>query len=123
MIVPGSNLLNMALGVIGRQQIMWSRYIGMTTTSAGVERPTWAAPVAISGSIQPVDANMLTQLGLDWTANYVTFFAPAEFNEIDRDQSSDRISYAGKTYQVTSKTDWLAQDGWQKVICVEVHDA
>jgi hypothetical protein len=120
MIVPGSNLLAMALGVIGQQSVQWSRYIGMTTTTAGVERPTWADPVTISGSLQPVDTSLLQQLGLDWTRNYVTFFAPAEFREIERDQSSDRITYGGRTYQVVSKTAWWQQDGWEKVICVEV---
>lgn len=123
MIVPGSNLLNMALGVIGAQQVQWLRYAGMTTTAAGIQRPSWDAPVDISGSLQPVDANTLQQLGLDWTRNYVTFFAPAEFKEVERDQSSDRITYAGRTYQVVGKTAWFHQDGWEKVICVEVPNA
>lgn len=120
MIVPGSNLLALAMGVIGQQQVQWLRYTGMTTTSAGVERPTWAAPVTITGSVQPVDTSLLQQLGLDWTRNYITFYAPAEFQEVERDQSSDRITYAGRTYQVLSGTNWFAQDGWEKVICVEV---
>lgn len=123
MIVPGSNLLALAMGVIGQQSVQWLRYTGLTTTAAGVERPTWAAPVAIIGSIQPVDTNTIQMLGLDWTKNYITFYAPKEFQEIERDQSSDRIAYAGRTYQVVSKTAWFAQDGWDKVICVEVPNA
>lgn len=120
MIIPGSNLLALALGVIGNQQVQWLKYAGTTVTPAGIQRPTWDAPVTINGSIQPVDANTLQQLGLDWTRNYVSFFAPAEFEEIERDQSSDRIAYAGRTYQVVGKTAWFYQDGWDKVICVEV---
>lgn len=120
MIVPGSNLLAMAMGVVGQQSVQWLRFTGMTTNTAGQERPTWAAPVTILGSIQPVDANTLQNLGLDWTRNYVTFYAPVEFREIERDQSSDRIAYAGRTYQVVGKTAWFYQDGWDKVICVEV---
>lgn len=123
MIVPGSNLLNMAMGIIGRQSVQWFRYTGLTTTPAGLQRPTWADPVTITGSLQPVDANTLQNLGLDWTKNYVTFFAPAEFNEVERDQSSDRVAYAGRKYQVVGKTAWFHQDGWEKVICVEVRDA
>lgn len=123
MIVPGSNLLNMALGVIGAQGVEWRRYTGMVTTPSGVEQPTWAAPVTIAGSIQPVDAKTLQQLGLDWTQNYVTFYASAEFREIERDQSSDRISYAGRTYQIAGKTAWFHQDGWDAIICIEVPDA
>jgi len=123
MIVPGSNLLAMAMGLIGQQSVLWLRYAGMTTNTAGLQQPTWAAPVAITGSVQPVDTSLLQQLGLDWTRNYVTFYAPANFKEVDRDQSSDRIVYAGRTYQVLSGTTWYAQDGWEKVICVEVLDA
>jgi hypothetical protein len=120
MIVPGSNLLSMALGVIGTQSVQWLRYTEEVETPAGVQRPQWANPVTIYGSLQPVDTNLLQQLGLDWTRNYVTFFAPAEFREVERDQSSDRIIYAGRTYQVVSKTAWWRQDGWEKVMCVEV---
>lgn len=123
MIVPGSNLLALALGVLGQQVVEWRRYIGKVTSPAGVQVPTWAAPVTIAGSLQPVDANTLQQLGLDWTRNYVALFASAEFLEIERDQSSDRVTYAGRTYQVVGKTAWFHQDGWEKVICVEVPSA
>lgn len=120
MIVPGSNLLALALGVIGNQMVQWHKFAGLTTNAAGVQRPTWAAPVTINGSFQPADAATIQQLGLDWTRNYVNFFAPAEFKEIERDQSSDRVSYAGRMYQVVGKAAWYHQDGWERVLCVEV---
>lgn len=123
MIVPGSNLLALAMGVIGQQAIAWARNTGLTTLASGAQVPTWADPVTIYGSLQPVDNTLLQQLGLDWTKNYCTFYAPAEFREVDRDQTGDRLTYAGKTYQVLNKTSWFAQDGWERVMCVEVPNA
>lgn len=120
MIVPGSNLLAIALGVIGNQSIAWHKFAGMTTLASGVDSPTWDDPVTILGSLQPIDSTLLQQLGLDWTKNHCTFYAPAEFREVDRDQTGDKLVYAGKTYQVLNKASWFPQDGWEKVMCVEV---
>lgn len=123
MTIPGSNLLNMALGLIGAQQVMWSRYGSKTTNAAGFDVVTWFAPVGVFGSFQPVSATMMQQLGLDMTKNYATFFASSEFGEPDRDKTGDRLTYDGKTYLIESKTPWHAQDGWEYVLCVEVTNA
>lgn len=124
MIVPGSNLLAMALGVIGAQQVGWQQYTGAVTNSAGVDVPTWAAAVDVFGSLQPVsDAGLLQQLGLDWTKNYVTFYASQRFGEPSRDKAGDRLLYDGKVFQIEGKTPWVAQDGWESVLAVEVTNA
>lgn len=123
MIVPGSNLLALAMGVIGQQTVGWAKFTGMTTGPSGIDIAEWAAPVDIFGSLQAVDSTLLQQLGLDWTKNYCTFYAPAEFREVDRDQTGDKLLYAGKTYQVLNKASWFAQDGWERVMCVEVPGA
>lgn len=120
MLVPGSNLLSMALGVIGSQGVQWLKYQGKITNSAGFDVPTWAPAVPIAGSLQPADPLHLQQLGLDMTKQYVMFYATAEFTQVDRDQTGDRLIYAGKTYQVLAKTSWFAQDGWERPMCVEV---
>ena len=123
MTVPGSNLLNMAMGLIGAQAVGWRKYLGKTTNAAGFDVVTWAAAVTTYGSFQPVTAAMIQQLGLDMTKNYATFFASAEFGDPDRDKTGDRLTYAGKTYQIESKTPWHAQDSWEYVLCVEVTNA
>lgn len=118
--VPGANLLAIAMGVIGVQQVGWCKYLGTVTLPSGVKSPTWADPVTIAGSLQPVDSTLIQQLGLDWTKRYCTFYAPAEFREVDRDQTGDKLIYAGRTYQVQDKASWFAQDGWERVLCIEV---
>lgn len=121
--IPGSNILARAAGLIGQQVVAWSQFQGMTTSAAGFEVPTWADPVDIPGSLQPVSATLVQQLGLDMTRNYVTFFASANFGDVDRDKTGDRLAYAGRVYQIESKTPWHAQDGWEYVVAVEVTNA
>ena len=123
MTVPGSNLLNRAMGLIGVQAVGWRKYAGKVTNAAGFDVVTWAAAVTVKGSFQPVSAAMVQQLGLDMTKNYATFFASDQFGDPDRDKTGDRLIYAGKTYQIESKTPWYAQDSWEYVLCVEVTNA
>lgn len=123
MTVPGSNLLNMALSLIGPQPVAWAAFSGMTTNAAGIDVPTWAAAVTVYGSFQPASNTLLQTLGLDWNKNYAIFYASQAFTEPDRDMSGDRLTYAGKTYQVESGSKWFTQDGWEGVLCVEVTNA
>ena len=123
MTIPGSNILNMAMGLIGAQTVAWSRFLGLTTNAAGIDVPSWMAPMNVTGSFQPVSATLVQQLGLDMTKNYATFFASQDFGDPDRDKTGDRLGYAGKVWQVESKTPWYAQDGWEYVLCVEVTNA
>lgn len=120
MLVPGSNLLQLALGVIGQQAVEWRRYAGQETLANGAVRTRWGNPTTIYGSLQPADSRLLQQLGLDWTKNYVVFRGSAAFTDVDRDQTGDKLSYGGKTYQIVGKTDWYLQDGWQAVVAVEL---
>jgi len=123
MIVPGSNLLNLAFGLIGRQPVQWSRFLGLSTNAAGVKVPTWASPQPLPGSFQPVSRSLIQTLGLDFNKNYANFYASADVLDVLRNATGDRLIYAGKTYQALSNTDWFAQDGWKGVMCVEVTNA
>lgn len=124
MIVPGSNLLALALGVIGNQIVGWRKYVGVTTLPSGVQSPTWEDDATdLAGSLQPADTTLIQQLGLDMTREYCTFYAPAQFREVDRDQTGDLLIYAGKTYQVLDKASWFPQDGWERVMCIRVKNA
>lgn len=123
MIVPGSNLLNMAFSLISKQIVAYQAFQGMTTNAAGVEVPTFAAAVNIGGSLQPIPKSLIQQLGLDWTKNHVNFYASQDIGDVQRDRTGDRFTYAGKLYQVLSNNDWFAQDGWKGVMAVEVTNA
>jgi hypothetical protein len=121
--VPGSNLLNMALGLIGAQSVEWMMFNGTTTTDAGIEVSAFSDPISVSGSLQPAPNTLIQNLGLDWTKNYVMFYASAAFVEPGRDLVGDRIRYAGLTYSVENRVSWFAQDGWDAVLCVELTNA
>lgn len=120
MAVPGSNNLNLALSVIARQTVSYWRYLSRTTNAIGLDVSTYADPVDITGSLQAVPRSAYKELGLDLTRNYVRFFTSNDLIDIKRDVSGDRISYAGKYYNVLSATDWYAVDGWLEVLCIEV---
>lgn len=120
MTIPGSNILNMAMGLIGAQTVGWERFTGFTTNAAGVDVPSFADEVPLTGSFQAVPFKLVQQLGLDWSKTYATFYASVNFGEPERDKTGDRLTYAGKVYQIESKTTWHAQDGWDYVLCVEL---
>lgn len=117
-----SNLLNVALGAVGSQPVEWSAFTGMTTNAAGVRVATWADPVTVRGSIQPASETLLQQLGLDRTKEYVTFYASQSFTRPDRDMAGDKLTYAGKTYQVQSPTRWFSQAGFEGALAVRIDD-
>ena len=56
MSVPGSNILATALTLIAASQITYLQFVSRTTNAIGMLVPTYAAPVTINGSIQPVRA-------------------------------------------------------------------
>ncbi|WP_197335302.1 phage collar protein [Ralstonia solanacearum] len=64
--IPGSNLLGLALSVIGKQRVEYFRYIGRKTNDIGDDVSVYADPVPMFGSVQAVDRNMYQYLGLDF---------------------------------------------------------
>lgn len=121
--IPGSNLLNRAFGVIAAQTVQYRQYLGKTTNAAGIEVASWADPIPVRGSLQPVDTTLIKNLGLDLEKTYVTFYTPRLMTDLARDRASDRISFGGQTFQVISMANWNLQDGWVRVLCVEVASA
>jgi len=119
----GTNLLNVAAGLIGVQVVAWRRFTGRAANAAGVLVNTYGTSADVAGSFQPVPATLLQQLGLDFTKNYATFYASADFGDPDRDKSGDLLTYAGRTYTVISKNPWYDQDGWESVMAVQVTNA
>lgn len=120
MTVPGSNLLNQALKVIGRQTFQWAAFQSRATNAIGYDVAVFDAPVTITGSVQPVPLNLYEQYGLDFQKRYINIYAPFNIRDIGRDRTGDQITWGGKTYQVLSDTPWHSLDGWNQSLCVEV---
>lgn len=121
--IPGSNLLNMALGVIGAQEVQWRRNTGVVTNSAGIDVASFAAPETVFGSFQAVPRSLYQFQGLDFTKNYAMFYASHDMKDVLRDRAGDRLTYGSVTYAVESATSWFLQDGWDGVLCVELTNA
>lgn len=126
MIVPGSNLLAIALSVMGKQKVSYFKRASETETPSGLNLVTYNAPVDNStGSVQAVDRSKYEELGLSFEKTYITWFVPALPSVVDiaRDNSGDVIETGGGRYQLIGGTDWFAIDGWIAVIGARIGPA
>jgi len=120
MSIPGINLLRLASSVIKFQTVQHFKFLSRTADARGTFVPSYADPVNIKGSLQPVPLRMFTALGLDFNKEYVILYTSTDVVTVGRDGSGDRLSYNGKNYVCEDRTDWNAQDGWNGVIAVYV---
>ena len=121
--IPGINLLNMALIAIAPQYGQWLRFAGNTTNSQGQDIPAYYPPVDIVGSFQSTDAKTIQELGLDTTAKYRTLYTSHPIAITDRSTSPDLLLFYGRKYQVAGEIDWIMQDGWRAVVLVDIGEA
>lgn len=120
--IPGSNILNIALTAIGMQQVLYYRFLTRVTNEIGLDESNYDSPIVVSGSLQPVPRNRYEQLGLDFNRNYFTFYAAKNIQDLARDVSGDRISFNGKVFDCLSANDWYGIDGWLAITIVEISE-
>lgn len=118
--IPGQNLLNMALRVIQREQFIFFAFLSRVTQDNGVDIPKYAAGVKATGSVQPAPRQLIEQMGLDLQKTYFQFFLTTGIIDVNRDTSGDQFEWKGKTFQCLSATPWRGIDGWDHVVTVEV---
>lgn len=118
--IPGANLLNMALTVIAPQSAQYYADLSRATNAIGLDNTTYAAPVTVRASIQPVSRELVEQYGLDLQRTYITVYISQAVVDIDRDVSGDQIVFNGSKYNMLSDTKWQPLDGWTACICVKV---
>lgn len=116
--IPGSNILNIALSVIARQTVSYFAFTGRVLNAVGEDIPSYADSVDIVGSLQPVPRILYEQYGLDLQKTYYTFYTSNPVKDVGRDVSGDQFEFGGQRFQVESNNDWYAQDGWKGVLCV-----
>lgn len=120
--IPGSNLLNMALSVIAKQTIIYRKFSARVLNDVGQDISSYDAPVSIVGSFQPVPQNLYEQYGLDLQKSYFNFYSSNDIIDVARDVSGDQIEFDNKLYQCESGNEWFALDGWKGVLCVFVRN-
>lgn len=120
--IPGSNLLNLALTVIGRQWFDYYRFKSRAPNRVGLDVTIYELPVNLSGSVQPVLRELYEKFELDLQRDYMTFYVSKDVMDVARDVSGDQMFFNGKIYQCMSITNWFPMDGWVPVLCVAVPD-
>ena len=118
--IPGQNILNMALSVIAPSSFQYYAFLSRTPNDIGQDVTSYAEPVTLLGSVQPVPRNLFEAYGLDFQRSYVNVYVSKGILDIARDVSGDQIQFNGFTYQCLSITDWQPIDGWDQVLCVKV---
>ena len=118
--VPGANLLNIALSVINPAAISWAAFVSQAVGANLAVANTYAAPVVIRGSAQPVSRVLMETLGLDMNKSYIHIYAPNNVIDIERNITSDQFTVNGTLYQGLSATPWFGYDGWNEILCVQV---
>lgn len=116
--IPGSNLLNIALTVISRAPVEYHKFFNRTLNDIGYDVANYEDPVTIYGSLQPVPRTLYQEFGLDFSKSYFTFYTSNDVLTTRRDVSGDYFVFGGRRYQCEATNDWYAQDGWAGVLCV-----
>lgn len=114
------NLLNVALSVVGRQSFNYIAFTSRTPNAVGQDVATYAAPVALTGSVQPVPRSLYQQYGLDFQRDYLIFYVSQNAIDVTRDVSGDQMQFNGNLYQCVSETDWFPMNGWTAILCVKI---
>jgi hypothetical protein len=120
MTVPGSNLLGMALSILGQQSFWYFAFKCREPNEIGQDITQYQPPRMLTGSVQPVPRSLYQQYGLDFDRYYINFYVSKKVLDVARDVSGDQIEFNCKRFQCLSKTDWYPQDGWVAVLAVEI---
>lgn len=137
MAIPGSNLLAQALTVIASSPVNFLQWQSATPGPTGLSTSIYAAPQTIlKGSVQAVDLSRYEQLGLDRQKSYVTWYVPnvvVQSIRANPDSNGDVIEWpvskagallpGARRYQIISDTPWSVQDGWMRVLGVDIGPA
>lgn len=118
--IPGQNLLKMALTMVQRQGLTYYQASGRVLNSLRQYVTTFAPGVTMYGSWQPVPRNLVKLYGLDLQKNYFTFYTSNNVLDLDRDITADQVAFNGQLYQVESNNDWFQLDGWKGILCVHI---
>lgn len=113
--IPGINLLNVALGVIGSQPVTYFRDTGKSVTLPnGVVQPGYAAgePV-LKCSVQAVPRDTADRRGLDTSSDYIEWYVPRLVIGPGRNAAGDEIEWDNRRWKIVGQYEnWATQDGW-----------
>ena len=114
------NVLGSVQSVIGKQSYQIMRYVGRVKNSAGYWVSSFSDPEDMSGSVQPVNAKMYKDLGLDLKKSYIKIYDTELINTMSRNTNGDQIIWNGFIWTIPEELPWNIQGGWNYVMCVKL---
>lgn len=122
MMVPGSNLLQLALGVIQPSTgVVLEVYLGERENNFGKTVVTYEPPIPWPFvSVQPVTKEQIQLNGLAVNKDYITIWATADINGAYRGKQNDKVTWNGHSWAIMPEQDWFKQDGWVQVLAVRL---
>ena len=114
------NLYNMARNLIPADQVSVKKFLGNITNDVGQKVPSFGDAVVIDGVFQPMEQQHADRLGLAIDKTYRTLYTTETIQTIEDGTSGDLVLFGSDTYQALKKTDWIAYNGWNGVICVRL---
>lgn len=121
--IPGVNLMNIALSVIGQKQVVWRQFHARTQNALGNWVVQYKPDQILTGSWQSDPTDRVKELGYDSSKNYRRFYVSAPVDGVNRGTSPDLLITDGRKYEVVSTDDWSVQDGWVAILCVDIGPA
>ena len=118
--IPGINVLGIAFGAIAQQTVQHLVSTGRTQNAVGAWVTSYAKPVSLRASWQPVDAKKYEQLGLGMAKEYHNIWLRAPVDGIQRGESPDRFIHGGRLHEVVDVRDWYGQDGWVEILVIDI---
>lgn len=116
------NLLNAAHKIIPSVIVSWRRATGRTQNAIGQWITSYAAPISLKCSFQPIEKAKYEALGLDMNKHYFVLYGSNELTAVERGTGGDVIDFLGKRYQAEDAIDWYYYNGWKGIVFVEIGD-
>lgn len=114
------NLLATAQTVIGKQDYLLRKYTGRVRNEAGYWVSSFAEPIPMLGSVQPIRATQYQAMGLDFKKAYIKIYDVNLIQSMSRDTNADQVIWDGYLWHVAEDTPWFLSGGWNYVMCVRL---
>lgn len=116
----GFNIAATVQKASGTREFSYIRFLSREENEIGYVVNTYADPIVLSGTIQPVEREVYQQRGLDFNREYINIFATEDISDLARNRSTDKIIYNNETYSVVGEDEWTE---WNEILCVRQNNA
>lgn len=116
-------ILNLALSVVPRQEARLYRWHGRKTNAVGLDVDVFAAPVPLTGSIQPVDRSRYAFMGLDAARSYIAIYSSTRAEALTRTANPDQVEYLDRRYRIMNAADWQVPANYSGLMAVDIGPA